>query len=77
MFALGSFAAFVEFSVYKLGGMNVILCALLAQVVAFRFASFGYVPAQSYLLFGSLFLNIFIIYFAEHFIRYQKKDRAN
>ncbi len=77
MFALGSFAAFIEFSVFKLGGMNVILCALLAQVVAFRFASFGYVPAQSYMLFGSLFLNIFIIYFAEHLILFLKKDRAH
>ncbi len=68
MFALGVFAAMIEFSVYRLGGKNVILCALLAQVVAYRFASFGYVPAQSYLLLGALFLNLFIIYFAEKFI---------
>lgn len=70
MFALGGFAAIIEFSVYMLGGKNVILCALLAQVVAYRFASFGYVPAQSYLLLGALFLNLFIIYFAEKFISF-------
>lgn len=73
MFVLGGFAALIEYSTYKLGGMNVILCALFAQVVAFRFASFGYVPAQSYLLLGSLFLNLFIIYFAELGMRYLKK----
>lgn len=72
MFALGGLAAMIEFSAYKLGGMNIILCALLAQVVAYRFASFGYVPAQSYLLLGSLFLNLFIIYFAEKFIRFYR-----
>jgi hypothetical protein len=33
----------------------------VAQVVAFRFASFGYVPAQSYLLFGTLLLNVLMI----------------
>lgn len=70
MFALGGLAAIIEFSVYKLGGKNVILCALLAQVVAYRFASFGYVPAQSYLLLGALFLNLFIIYFTEKFISF-------
>lgn len=73
MFALGGFAAMIEFSTYKLGGMNVILCALLAQVVAYRFASFGYVPAQSYLLLGSLFLNLFIIYFAEKLVALYRK----
>lgn len=72
LFALGGLAAVIEFSVYRLGGENVILCALLAQVVAYRFASFGYVPAQSYLLLGALFLNLFIIYFAEKFIGFYK-----
>ena len=77
MLVLGGLAAFVEFSTYKLGGLNVILCALFAQVVAFRFASFGYVPAQSYLLLGSLFLNLLIIYFAEHFVRFFKKQQTD
>jgi len=62
MFALGFLAAGIEMFVYKLSGANVILCSLMGQVVAYRYAHFGYVPAQSYLLFGSLFLNILIIY---------------
>jgi hypothetical protein len=41
---------------------------LFAQVVAFRFASFGYVPAQSYLLFGSLLLNILALAAADQLI---------
>jgi hypothetical protein len=67
MFVLGGFAAFIEFLVYKLGGQNLILSALFSQVLAYRFASFGYVPAQSHLLLGALFLNLILIYFAEKF----------
>ncbi len=65
MFLLGGLAASIEYLVYKLGGGNLILSALFGQVIAYRFASFGYVPAQSYLLLGALFLNLFIIYYAE------------
>ena len=68
MFLLGLIAALVEVSAYKLGGKNLILCALLAQVVAARYVHFGYVPVQSYLLFGALYLNLFIIYFADKLI---------
>lgn len=59
---VGFIGAAIEIFVYKLGGRNLILCSLLGQVVAFRFASFGYVPTQSYLLFGTLFLNVMLIY---------------
>ena len=65
MFILGVIAAIIECFVFRLGGKNVILCSLLAQVVAFRYLSFGYVPTQSYLLFGTIFLTLFIIYFAD------------
>lgn len=65
MCLVGAMGAVIEFIVYKLGGRNLILCSLLGQVIAFRFASFGYVPSQTYLLFGSLFLNLIIIYAAD------------
>ena len=68
MFALGGLAAMIEFSVFRLGGKNVILCSLFAQVIAYRFSCFGYVPAQSYMLIGALFLNLFIIYFTEKLV---------
>jgi len=76
MFLLGALAAAIEISVFKLGGGNVILCALLAQVVASRFAHFGYAPSRSYLLLGSLFLNLFIIYFSNKFLLYWNKRKA-
>lgn len=59
---VGFIGAAIEIFVYKFWGRNLILCSLLGQVVAFRFASFGSVPTQSYLLFGTLFLNVMLIY---------------
>ena len=64
MFVLGLIAAAIEISAFRLGGGNVILCAIMAQVVAYRYAHFGYRPNQSYLLFGALYLNLFMIYFS-------------
>lgn len=76
MFVLGAIAAGIEISVFTLGGRNVILCALLAQVVASRYAHFGYAPSRSYLLFGSLYLNLFIIYCSNEFLLYWNKRKA-
>lgn len=75
MVIIGAIGAAIEFAVYKLGNKNIILCALLSQVVAYRYAHFGYVPTQSYLLFGALFLNLFIIYFSDKFLMYWYKGR--
>ncbi len=76
IFAVGLAGAVIEVSVFKLGGMNIILCALMAQVVAYRFAHFGYVPKQSYLLFSTVYLNLFVIYFADKYFCYLKKYRG-
>jgi len=65
LFCLGLLAAAIEVAAFRLGGANLILCSLMAQVVAFRYASIGYVPTQSYLLFGALILNLLIIYGAD------------
>ena len=62
MLLLGFLGAGIEISVYKLSGGNIILCSLIAQVVAYRYAHFGYVPYQSYLLFGSIYLTVLIIF---------------
>jgi hypothetical protein len=58
---IGLTGAMFEYLAYRLGGQNWVLCSLLAQVVAFRYASLGYVPKQSYLLFGTLVLNVLLI----------------
>ncbi len=62
--------------VYKLSGANIILCSLMGQVVAYRYAHFGYVPAQSYLLFGSLFLNVLLIYFFDRYLSYRERKKV-
>jgi hypothetical protein len=79
MFLVGMMGSAIEVATFKLGGKNIILCSLLAQVVAFRFASFGYVPAQSYLLFGSIFLNLIMIYTANKSLIYfsNRKNMIN
>jgi hypothetical protein len=70
MFALGLFAAFAEFFAFKMGGKNLILCALIGQVVAYRYVSFGYVPQQSYLLFGTIFATPLIIYLGNKYLAF-------
>lgn len=69
MLAFSALGAAIEYLVYRLGGRNLVLCALIAQVVAFRYTSFGYVPMQSYLLFGSILLNVLILYFSDRILR--------
>jgi len=63
MILLGILGALIEIVVYKLSYSNIILCSLMAEVIAYRYAHFGYVPRQSYLLIGTIFLNVFMIYF--------------
>lgn len=65
LFLLGLVAATIEYFTYRFGGFNWVLCSLFAQVVAFRFVNFGYVPSQSYLLFGALVANVVIIFTAD------------
>lgn len=77
MLIVGSLGAAIEIFVYKLSGGNFILCSLIAQVVAYRYASFGYVPRQSYLLFGSICLNILIIYLMERILYRLNQSKDN
>ncbi|MGE7991601.1 hypothetical protein ACQKPE_11220 [Pseudomonas sp. NPDC089554] len=63
-------AVMFEYLVYRLGGRNLALCALIAQVIAFRYTSFGYVPLQSYLLFGSILLNVLILFSFDRLLRF-------
>ncbi|MEN6318162.1 MAG: hypothetical protein ABFD82_05355 [Syntrophaceae bacterium] len=76
MLLLGLFGAGIEILTFKFSGGNIILCSLIAQVVAYRYASFGYVPYQSYLLFGSIFLNVLIIYCSDRLLLYFNKTKG-
>lgn len=70
VFAFSAVAALFEYFVYRTGGRNLVLCALIAQVIAFRYTSFGYVPMQSYMLFGSIVLNVLILFFFDRLLRF-------
>lgn len=74
MFVVGAAASLVEFLVFRLCGKNLILCSLFGQIVAYRLCSFGYVPNQTYLLFGSIGLNILLIYLAEKLLGTRTKN---
>lgn len=77
IFILGLVASLIELATYTLGDKNLILSALIAQVIAYRYAHFGYVPAQSYLLFASIFLTIFLVFGANKFLlrRYPSRKK--
>mgnify|MGYP000559868483 CR=1 FL=1 len=63
--AFSAFAASLEYLTYRFAGRNLVLCALIAQVIAYRYTSFGYVPMQSYKLFGTIALTILMLYVAD------------
>ena len=65
----GLLASVIEIATYRYGGRNWVLCSLIAQVVAYRYAHFGYVPNQTYLLFGALALNVAILFVADLLLR--------
>lgn len=63
------FASFLEFLAFKLSSQNLIFSTLIGQVIAFRFAHFGYLPNQTYLLFGSIFITIFFLYVISSYLK--------
>lgn len=69
MFTVGILGSVIELFVLKFGGNNLILASLLSEVVASRFAHFGYVPAQSYLLFGTIVGNVMILYIGNEILK--------
>jgi hypothetical protein len=56
------FASTVEFISFMISKKNMFFSSLISMVIAYRFIHFGYLPHQSYLLFGSLFLVIFLVF---------------
>lgn len=69
----GLFASLIEVYVYIVGRNNLILCSLISMVVAYRFASFGYVPSQSYLLFGTIIISIILVRLMDDILRFKIK----
>ena len=71
IFILSIIASYLEFVSFKLSSYNLIFSSLIGQVIAFRFIHFGYLPHQTYLLFGTIILTILFVYI---FNLYSKKN---
>ena len=62
IFILSIIASYIEFLSFRLSSNNLIFSSLIGQVIAFRFIHFGYLPHQTYLLFGTIILTILFVY---------------
>jgi hypothetical protein len=69
MFSVGFIGFLFEWLAFKSSQGNIFLASLVGQIVAYRFSHFGYVPSQSYLLFGTLILNMLIIFIIFQFFK--------
>ena len=67
---MGLFASLLEIIGFRFAGKNWVFCSLIGQVVAYRLAGFGYVPGQSYLLFGAVLVNVLAIFFTDKLLSY-------
>lgn len=74
-FIAGSFGTLVEYTTFNLSGGNAFFCSLIGQVAAYRYAHFGYVPAQSYLLFGTIFINTILFLIINKVLSFNKNFR--
>jgi len=69
VFFISIIASLIEYFSFKLSWNNLIFSALIGQVIAFRLIHFGYLPHQSYLLFGTIIITIFLVYLTNFFIK--------
>ena len=77
MFLASLLASLIEQLTYIFCGRNLILCSLMAEVVAFRFAHFGYAPGQTYLLFSAIIFNILLICSVNKMLIFWYKLKSN
>ena len=69
MMFLCFFASLIEFFCFKLSNKNIFLCSLIGQIIAYRFAHFGYLPASSYKLFLSIILTIIVVFLFQKILK--------
>ena len=62
MFIICIIASLIEYLAFRLSNNNLIFSALIGQIIAYRLIHFGYLPHQSYLLFGTILITIFFVY---------------
>jgi hypothetical protein len=68
IFLLCIISSCIEYISFKFSSKNLIFSALIGQVIAFRLIHFGYLPHQSYLLFGTIILTIIMVYILSLFL---------
>lgn len=73
-FMIGTIISFIEKIILKCFYNNVILASVISQTLAYRLMNFGYLPANSYMLVLSIFVNlVFILIIYEYFKFRQNK----
>ncbi len=68
IFIITILSSLLELLAFRFSGNNLIFSCLIGQIIAFRFIHFGYLPHQSYLLFGTIFATILIVYILHNYI---------
>ena len=69
MFIICIIGSLIEYLAFRLSSNNLIFSALIGQVISYRLIHFGYLPHQSYLLFGTIIITIFLVYLTNFFIK--------
>ncbi len=64
------FATLLEYLIYRSSNNNLIASGLIGMVISYRFAHFGYLPSQSYLLFGSIIGLVILFFLIKYFTRF-------
>lgn len=65
---LSLIAAGIEYLSFRLCSGNLILCAVFANAIAFRYLNFGYAPQNTLIFFTTFLINILIIYLIKKLI---------
>jgi len=73
IFLVSIISSYFEYISFKLSSKNLIFSALIGQVVAYRLIHFGYLPHQSYLLFGTIVLSIIMVYLLSLVVKIKDK----
>ena len=63
-------ASILEYLFFRLTFNNLLASGLIGMVISYRFANFGYLPAQSYLLFGSIIGVMFTFFVIRFFHKF-------
>ena len=69
------FASILEFLTFRLLEKNMLASSVIAMTISYRYAHFGYLPKQSYLLFGSIIGLIIMLFFIKNL--YKKFNKIN